>query len=58
MPILSTARYAEASEADRLDAEFFDPEDIALIARLKQEGGKPLGVVCDVLNGRTPADYS
>jgi type I restriction enzyme S subunit len=57
MAIIGTAQYRDIVEADRLDAEFFDPADLALIHRLKQNGGKPLGDVCEVLNGRTPEDY-
>ena len=58
MAIVSSANFSEAVEADRLDAEFFDSDDLALIARLKVEGGQALGVICDVLNGKTPEGYA
>lgn len=58
MAIIGTARFCDIEEADRLDAEFFDPTDLALIERLRGTGGKPLGILCEVLNGRTPEYYS
>lgn len=57
MAILSEARLSDATAADRLDAEFFDPDDLALIKQLADAGGQRLGHVCEVLNGRTPEDY-
>lgn len=58
MAIISSANFSEAIEAGRLDAEFFDPDDLALIARLKADGGQALGSICDVLNGKTPEGYA
>lgn len=57
MAVISKVRLLVAIAADRLDAEFFDPCDLALIKRLAEEGGQKLGEVCSVLNGRTPPDY-
>jgi len=55
MAIISSVNLSQAVAADRLDAEFFDPEDLSLIARLKNEGGQVLSIICEVLNGKTPA---
>src|SRR4051812_43631002 len=58
MAVISRGKASEAQKAERLDAEFFDPADLALIKKLASEGGRPLGEICDVLNGRTPEEYS
>ena len=57
MAIISNAKFSEAFEADRFDAEFFDPADLALIAQIQKAGGQLIGAVCDVLNGATPTEY-
>ena len=57
MAVISEAMLSEATYANRLDAEFFDPSDIALISKLAAEKGVRLGDICEVFNGRTPEDY-
>jgi hypothetical protein len=39
MAVISMGLWSEALGGDRLDAEFFDPEDIALIKHLNENGG-------------------
>jgi type I restriction enzyme, S subunit len=58
MAIISNGRFSDAVGAERLDAEFFDPADLAIIERLKMKGAQPLGLISTVLNGRTPEAYS
>lgn len=57
MAVTSEGTWATAVASSRLDAEFFDPEDLALVKKLRREGGIALHTICDVLNGRTPTDY-
>jgi type I restriction enzyme S subunit len=57
MAIISAAKLSDAMKSERLDAEFFYPDDLTLISKLSSKGGKPLGELCEVLNGRTPEDY-
>ena len=58
MVVWSTALASHAINEDRLDADFYKPGDLAHLARALNRGGKPLGDICRVLNGRTPATYS
>jgi type I restriction enzyme M protein len=57
MAIVSTAKFSDTIEADRLDAEFFEPKDLEILNKLRQAGGSTLGEICDVLNGKTPTEY-
>lgn len=57
MAVISSARLSTSVESDRLDAEFFDPDDLKLIRRLGLAGGQPLGAVASVFHGRTPTAY-
>jgi hypothetical protein len=55
--IISNGKFSVALVAERLDAEFFDPADLALIKKLEKNGAEPLGTLCDVFNGKTPEIY-
>jgi type I restriction enzyme, S subunit len=58
MPVWSHVSLKAAQEADRIDAEHFNPEDLKFIKRLLDNGGVRLGGVCSqILNGRTPTFY-
>lgn len=57
MAVWSTANIKEVLQCDRLDADYFKPADLKVLSRAKQLGGKPLGSICSILNGRTPAAY-
>lgn len=57
MAVISESYLSAVAAADRIDAEFFDPDDLALIEKLAEENGQRLGAVCHVFNGRTPEDY-
>jgi type I restriction enzyme, S subunit len=59
MAIWSTVSFKATQEAERFDAEHFDPDDLTLIQKLLRHGGMRLGQVCEkILNGRTPSFYS
>jgi type I restriction enzyme M protein len=49
--------FDDALTADRLDAEFFDPVDLKLVKKMREEGAKALGDICKVFNGKTPTEY-
>jgi type I restriction enzyme, S subunit len=58
MAIMNIINHSETTEALRLDAEFFDPQDLNLITRLEKDGGQTLKSICSsVLNGKTPSGY-
>jgi type I restriction enzyme M protein len=59
MPEWNQVSFNAVQEADRIDAEHFDPHDLKLIKQLLNNSGTRLGDVCGkILNGRTPAFYS
>jgi len=59
MPVWSQVSFIAASEADRIDAEHFNPRDLKLINDLLNNGGVRLSDACGrILTGRTPAFYS
>ncbi len=61
MAIWDSILLSSSEEANRLDAEYFDPRDLKLIQAISMAGGKPLGGqdgICKILNGRTPQTYA
>lgn len=55
MAVWSTVSFSDAQEAERIDAEHFDPHDLKFIKHLLNGGGVRLGDICGtILNGRTP----
>lgn len=61
MAVWTSMDLAAAEEANRIDAKYFDPRDLALIEAITAAGGRPLGGdsgICKIMNGRTPPDYA
>lgn len=62
MPVWSKVSFGAVQEADRIDAEHFDPQDLEIIEQLLNNGGVRLGgvngVCGKILNGKTPSGYS
>lgn len=58
MAIWSTVSIATVMEADRIDGDYFKPEDLKAIRRIADSGGTELGTIAEILTGRTPNDYN
>lgn len=57
MAFWSEASFSYALQADRFDGDYFRPDDLEVIARMRQQGTTELASLCTVLNGKTPDDY-
>lgn len=57
MALFNVVPLSSSVEAERLDAEYFDQNDLDTVRRLREQGGTALGVLCDVLTGTTPKEY-
>jgi len=58
MAYWSQANQSEITLNNRLDAEYYNPKDLAELSNIKKLGGSTLGSICDIYNGRTPNEYS
>jgi type I restriction enzyme M protein len=58
MAVWSAVGLNDATEAQRIDAEYFDPAVLNIVDRIERKGGVRLDTICSVLTGRTPSDYT
>ncbi len=57
MAVWTIAQASEALREDRLDADFFKPDDLSHVQEALKAGGQALSNLAEVKNGRTPAFY-
>jgi restriction endonuclease S subunit len=58
MALWSEVTVANVLQADRLDADYFQPSDLKAISTFRRQGAAILATVCTaILNGKTPNDY-
>ena len=58
MAVWSSVGIADVLESDRIDADYFQPNDLQAIEKIIASNGAELGPIADILNGRTPQDYN
>ena len=58
MTIWSSVSIADALKSDRIDADYFKPNDLETIGKITNSKGTELGAISHILNGRTPQDYN
>ena len=57
MAVWNSVSITLATEADRIDAEYFDPTDLETVGTAKKQGFVRLDIVCTPLHGKPPGDY-
>ena len=57
MAVWSSVGIADVLKSDRIDADYFKPNDLQAIEKIIDINGTKLGSIADILNGRTPQDY-
>lgn len=53
----SQVAVSDALQADRFDADYFKPDDLEAIVKMRRQGATDLASTCTILTGRTPGDY-
>ncbi len=57
MAVWSNVGITAVLEAERIDADYFKPDDLRALEKITHANGTELGAIADILNGRTPTDY-
>lgn len=57
MAVWSSVSIASVLGTDRIDGDYFKPDDLRTIQRIADAGGAELGSIAEILTGRTPSDY-
>lgn len=57
MAVWSSVGIVDVLGFDRIDADYFKPNDLQVIEKIADANGTELGSIADILNGRTPQGY-